>query len=339
MIDETNKSRKTVKATIMIALFAATLIIQIFTHFSANRDETPANEHGHVETSSPLIPNLELLDQSEDTDFDTQFLVALQQQETHNPTDGNTNPLEQKLNFNHDPGCHTVASPVVGSRARELALIRQYIREDSRIRDLERAVYVGDLIYLIPVEQKDAADEVAHRLFSDYVTKYAEHGVTEYNAVQWEQSGMPGLISNKCLIMDVDNEWNTWRVQAVVEERHGEHNEKNGLYLPPHVVAFHELMHVEETPKRLSGAFNAQQWNGHELMTSVKTILLLDQVYKEINDIAIDAQVGYDKSIILGSKEIPLGVFANFYRDLESRHRNLAEALVSPESLSFISHT
>ncbi len=166
------------------------------------------------------------------------------------------------------------------------------------------------------------------------IAKYAIHGCSEKNIVDWYYGGMPGAASNKTWLCDVKNKWNTWRVQAVVEGRHGSHNEKYGRYLPPHVVAYHELMHVEETS--IYAKKSVQQEDGVELLTATKTIILLDFIYKKIHGLEDSFEVDYGMHIQISGKEIPLGLFANFYREQEARYGKLYLAVLSPESISFL---
>ncbi len=244
--------------------------------------------------------------------------------------------LASELNFHKYPGRHSKKSPVVGTRAQELARIQAERQQDPLLVELEKAIYQSELIYLIPPDKKDQADVVSKRLFDSYISKYLRHGIRENNAVHWIRSGTPGLVSNKTFINDIENEWNSWSVEAIVEERHSHNNEKHGGYLPPHIVAYHELMHVEETLPGQSKHDFAEPWNGCELLTALKTILLVDQVYKEVHGLSLTAEVDYGKQIKLGKRSWSLGRFANHYRSLEERHRTLVAAVLSDESFAFL---
>jgi hypothetical protein len=244
------------------------------------------------------------------------------------------NSLCSLLNFQNKPGRHTIKSPVVGSRADELLAVKKAMKSESILAKLQKAIYKDIFIYLIPTTKKDEADDVARGLFLDYISKYSTHGCTEQNIVDWCYSGMPACASNKVTIYDLENEWNTWCVHAVIEARHGSHNEKYNGYLPPHVVAYHELMHVEETPLRAKKI--TEQENGNELLTVIKTIILLDTVYKKIYGIDEATEVDYNKFIDINGTKIKLGRFANFYREKESELEKLYLALISPESIKFL---
>lgn len=226
------------------------------------------------------------------------------------------------------PGRHDRNSPLVGSRQQELALALEAQEQHALLQSLEDALYKPENIYLIPNDRKDEADHYSKALFCQYLVKYQAFGYSEHNTVRWISTSEPGLVSNKTFVNDIENEWNSWFVEAYIEERRQGNNEKFGKYLPPHLVAYHELMHIEETTP-------GQSCHGRhsELLTSLKTLLLVDQVYKEIHSLDLSEEVDYQHAITVGERSWNLGALANFYRALESRYVTLAAALVSEESL------
>lgn len=242
--------------------------------------------------------------------------------------------LADQLNFQYHPGRHTVKSPVVATRAGELIAVKKAIRSEAVLAKLQDAIYKSEFIYLIPTSKKDQADAIAREIFLKYISKYASHGCTEKNIVDWTYSGMPGCASNKTHIYDLENAWNTWCVHVIVEGRHGKHNEEYGRYLPPHVVAYHEIMHAEETLLRARKIIDKE--NGIELLTTTKTIILVDTIYKKIHGISEAKEVDYNKFIVLNGRKIKLGRFANFYREQETKLGKLYLALISPRSIQFL---
>ncbi len=76
--------------------------------------------------------------------------------------------------------------------------------------------------------------------------------------------------------------------------------------------------------------------NGNELLTTIKTIILLDTVYKKIHSLEETIEVDYNKFIDINGKKISLGRFANFYREQETKSGKLYLALISPESIKFL---
>lgn len=240
--------------------------------------------------------------------------------------------LQRENNFVAKPGRHTLDSAVVASRVTEIELIKSKQAECPELVDFEKALYKPENIFLIPQEKSNEAEEIAKRRFSEYVEKYSDNGATINNVVQWAHTGMPGAGSNKMHIYDTENEWNTWTLHAVVEDQGGI---RGNFYLPKYVVAFHELMHVEETPKGVPESY--EQGELSELLTTVKTILLQDEVYKEIYNIPVETEVDYRRDITWKGRQVAIGGLANFYRNLEEKYDNIGLALSSKESLDYIS--
>jgi len=277
-------------------------------------------------TSSPQDPEIPFPQEPE---------IPSPQEPVENKSTEYSNQLSISLNFQNCPGRHTIKSPVVGTRSEELLAVQKAIRSLPVLANLQNSIYsVEGSIHIIPLNKKDEADEVARALFLDYISKYAAHGCTEQNIVKWCYTGLPGAASNKTLIYDVENEWNTWCVCAYVERRNGACNEAYGHYLPPHVVAYHELMHIEETP--LQAKVTHQGQNGDELLTTIKTYLLLDHIYKKIHGLNESTEVDYGIHFEINGNKIGLGKFANFYREQELKHEKLYLALISSDSISFL---
>jgi F0F1-type ATP synthase assembly protein I len=248
-----------------------------------------------------------------------------------------TELLDVELNFPTEAGSHTILSPIVGTRYHELQAVKDKMRQCPILRALEKAIYQSPMIYLIPLDKKDEADAISKPLFLEYISKYSSEGITENNIVRWldEESMSKSPISNKTSIYDGVNRWNTWRVKIYVMSRRGKANEGYDRYLPPYVVAYHEVMHAEETPKQAKVSYETEA--GGELLTTIKTFILLDLVYKRIYNIPEHQTVDYGKNILLRGKSIPLGEFASFYHNLEQKHGALYKALISPESISYLS--
>lgn len=243
------------------------------------------------------------------------------------------NDLCNLNNFQNFPGNHTIKSPVVGSRANELLAVKKAMKTEPILANLQEAIYKDTFIFIIPTTKKDEADKVARELFLDYISKYTPHGCTEQNIVDWCRS-TSGVAHNRIHIYDLENKWNTWGVHAIVEARNGEFNEAYGRYLPPHVAAYHEVMHVEEMPLKAREIIGEE--NGIELLTVIKTIILLDTVYKKIYGIDEASEVDYDQFIDINGTKIKLGRFANFYREKEAELEKLYLALISPDSIKFL---
>jgi hypothetical protein len=243
----------------------------------------------------------------------------------------NLSPLEgEKLesNYPNNSGSHSALSPVVASRKEELAAVKNCAFYSTLCALESRICEPEQFSYLIPLDKKDEADKWAKQLFLDYISKYANHGVTEKNIVKWSEVGF-----NKTFIHE-ENAWNTWHVAVLIMQLGDKRNEKFGHYLPPHITAYHEVMHVEETPKGAPVSF--EQEKGNELLTTIKTFILLDTVYKQIHGLNEDDQVDYKQTINFPKKALPLGEFINFYRQLENEKGSLHLALISEESFAYL---
>jgi len=242
--------------------------------------------------------------------------------------------LQREQNFDRIPGKHTLDSKVVGTRVDELSALKDKAESHTELVDFERALYNPDNIFLIPEEKREEAEKIAKKYFDEYVRRHKDSGATTDNIVEWTNSKMPGGASNKMYIYDTENEWNTWTVHAVVEDQGWVRGDK---YLPKYVTAYHEVMHIEETEKGAPESSEHSVMN--EMLPTMKTILLVDQIYKEIYGISPNEEVDYQRDIIWKNKKIKLGELANFYRDLEGKYSDIGNAVLSDESLNFIAVT
>lgn len=242
---------------------------------------------------------------------------------------GKSNKLQ--INLYSFPGNHYMSSPIVGSRADELLLIYRY---KNIFIEYQRVIYGQQKLNIIPIKFKDKADEISKEIFAEYIKKYSDHGVTIENSVCWSDDNL-----TRTYLCDLENEWNTWKVQAIVAKSNHDSHIKNQLYRPAYICALHELMHVEETPRGISKHQYAEFHSVIEVLTVTKTLILIDEVYKKTLNLPMDIEVDYENSFNLFGKSIKQGEFANFYRKLETRYSSLAETLVSNESLVFLGHT
>lgn len=209
------------------------------------------------------------------------------------------------------------------------AAIEKLASRDPAVAAFAEALYQPENIRLIPVEQRAEADPIANEIFANYVSTYAKHGLTTQNAVDWMDSDMPGFASNKTTTTDIENEWNTWHLSATVERLGTTGTKKDSThYLPGGLVALHELMHVEETAKG-SPDKDSPQWI--ELMTTAKSVILGDEVYKRVNGLALESEVNYGKKLQWEGQSIEIGQLANVLRVLEKNHGSIAGAVLSSD--------
>jgi hypothetical protein len=236
-----------------------------------------------------------------------------------------------QADFRLSPGCHSQKSPVVGARANELQLINLYKKVFT---EYQKVVYSQQKLNVIPLELKDRADEISKKIYADYIKKYSGYGLTIENSVDWADIDL-----TRTYLSDLENEWNTWKVRAIVAKPNSSSHVKNQLYRPAYICALHELMHVEETSRGIL-LHQSEEFNSvNEVLTVTRTLVLIDEVYKKTLNIPMDIEVDYGNTFILFGKSIQQGELANFYRTLEAKYPSLAEALVSKESLLFLGQT
>jgi hypothetical protein len=227
------------------------------------------------------------------------------------------------------PGMHLPASPVVGSRSQEYARLSHVAMHNPLLREMGYKIYDIRYRLIIPANQREQANQYSRELFLDYIKPYRKAGITEENIVRWVMNGDDTHYqSDRC---NVEKLPDTPYVDVSVEVDNGRRNESKGYFFPPHLVAFHEVMHAEEYKKNLY-----KYTYGLETITTVKTILLLDEVNKKIKGVDLAEEINYRQTVRLSQSHIPLGCFANFYRAQEKKHKTLGDALASDESLAFL---
>jgi hypothetical protein len=257
------------------------------------------------------------------------------------------------LSFRFYQGHHSPTSPVLGSCANDLLRIFERIEKEPILNQFEEALYYKEnspsLNYLIPSHQKGEADVITKHKFLNYIERYTliNPEISEDTIVDWlPYTALPGESPGSCAIVERYDNRNRlgWHVIAKVREKNDLVYIKEDKYLPHYLVAYHEIQHVEDTQPnternsqlaKIKGAFRLK--GGCELKETLKTQLLCDEVYKQINLLGIESEVDYGKFVFLGDKEIPLGAVLNFYRKLEERyHGSLCDALLSPQSTEFL---
>lgn len=307
--------------------------------------ETESQKNKSVPTPlTPAIKTAFVLEQ-EKQKKDLETTTALPQVEEEQVEEEIENPLTDSLNFQNKPGNHTKKSPVVGSRAPELVAFKQamsshpgVLTDLDKIFSRETSYKDGsykDVFYLIPLSEQAPADAWAEKLFSTYIAKYEKDGITAQNMINWTEGFSAD--SNKLFAYNLENPWNTWRLQPTVQptDKGYDHdnNVRDGLYLPPHLIALNLVLQMEEMP--LGADPSIQQEQGHELVANIQTLIFLDGIYKKMHGIEENSVVHYGH-IDINGKQISLGEFANFYRELEATHGKLYQALISPESIAFL---
>ncbi len=243
--------------------------------------------------------------------------------------------LERDLNFQEVPGSHTRLSPVVGSRAHELALVRNALAENPVLEEFERQLYQAQNWHILRYDQKAEIDALAGHLFASYINKYGNCGLTPDNAVAFRESKDPNAhYCGDVIPYDAEHIQNTWRVYAIVYPHPNPGAAYDyGRYQPVDIIKFHEFMHVEERTKEVP---DHRCSPGIEIMTMLKSVMLLDEIHKKVNGIALNGVVDYGRFIRIGDVVQPLGCVTNVYRLLEKEHGSLGAAVTCPESLHYL---
>jgi hypothetical protein len=227
------------------------------------------------------------------------------------------------------PGKHLAESPVVGSRHHEFSRLSFKTMHDPLLKELSYKIYDIQYRWIVPANLRDKANRAAREIFLDYIKKYQKTGIGEQNIVRWVLSSDKTSGRNYCAVETTST---VQYLDVSVEADDGKNHQEKGYFFPPHIVAYHEVMHAEEHKKN----FYLYRY-GREMITTIKTIILLDEVNKKIKHIDLDVEIDYKREVRLSQSKIPLGCFANFYRAMEKKHGNLGDAIVSDESIRFIS--
>ncbi len=261
--------------------------------------------------------------------------------------------LEASLNYHNNPGYHTLRSPAAGSRSSELIGLRGLAPANPALPSFANALYQPEFVHLIPARQARRAEALSLEIFRRYLSRYPGSGLDENNAVGWGKMDL-----TRTYIASIENQYNTWSVQPIV---YNQTHMKGGRCLPRFIAAFHEFMHVEETPRGVAMGWDAApppppaQAAGpvssvqvaaggpsieslSELMPTIMTIVLSDEVYKRLNNIPLNRAVNYGQSVQWDGHSVQLGRVANFYRSLIDRYGSVGAAAASPESLEFMRH-
>lgn len=239
------------------------------------------------------------------------------------------NDLEKKFNFSNLPGSHTRLSPVVGIDLQAQSALDELSRGLPALKSFENAIYDSKNIYLIPSAKEKEAREISMQIFEAAIAEFKTHGLTTKNAVDWGKDSRTGVTH----VYDLENEWNTWCMHAIVRES----SHKDGKYLPVGLVAAHEIMHVRQTRKGISEEDYKDREKEFpvELAPGLMTIVLVDQVYKEVHNKKLESIVDH-RNIQWDKHTISLGQVANFYRALLKREGSIYKAIQSKESLELI---
>ena len=231
------------------------------------------------------------------------------------------------------PGKFDENMDYVGQTAHDCDRLKDlYLRNES-YQALYEGIYNGDenkaRFSMIPMEDKAKADEMAEKLFDEFLLK---NGVS--------RSELPPEMTDlwhSCLCCNsVDNEWNNWNLQINLDSDLSD--SKGEQYCPITTIASHELMHVFQTRPGISESDFQNTGNHNELAPTLFLIEQQDLIYKQIHNIPLHFEVDYPKKFVIQGKEVNPGALANFFRQLKKDNPTLSyEALLTtPEAQEYI---
>ena len=68
----------------------------------------------------------------------------------------------------------------------------------------------------------------------------------------------------------------------------------------------------------------------------VKSPVIADSLFKKWKGLSEDREMNYNRTVTVGSVNIPIGKIANCFRYLARHHNGMGKALVSPSAQNFI---
>ncbi|MEL7431438.1 MAG: hypothetical protein AAGI90_02770 [Chlamydiota bacterium] len=253
----------------------------------------------------------------------------------------NNTSLQSTLNYLCNPGKHSICSPLIGSKSVERDKVLNFAQGNVIARQFALDLSKDENLRLIPLKHKEEADSIASKIFSTFIDKYRSSGLTEENAVRWGNSDR--LSESHLDVCDGENRWNTWNIDLYVKNQPSMSDSAH--YLPPKLVAYKELMRIEEIKPYRSSMYTQyvieksisrierELWFAKEpirkILSNLATLIQIDEIFKQSEQIPLNEVVDYKKTM-------PLGKIANFYRDLSIKYDSLSEALISKESMDFL---
>lgn len=242
------------------------------------------------------------------------------------------------FNYHCFSGYHTAKSVVVGTRWKELAEVQNKAESEPLLQVFEKALYhTPEIRDLIPRSCRSITDKAADLLFSTYIDKYRHCGINEDNIVVLKDQFMGGIAvgaNNR----GFDRTSGVSIITVIVAPTKDQYwNQPNSS--PAGVVKLHEVMHLEETDSFTDKARINRP--GLELITTVKSVILADELYKQCKKISIGDEVDYSKNLEITASpseklSLPIGRIANCYRALEEKFGALYKGIISPESIQFL---
>jgi hypothetical protein len=236
----------------------------------------------------------------------------------------------ESYNYENKPGNHTQFSPIVGIRFKEYLAVRNSLINEPAAYAFEIAIYCDpSLIFLLPVEKKEQIDALAEKMLLNKINGYSDDRITIKNAIRWTNKG--SNIPSNCFRIIPATKKIPWHITAAVKVNDDIENDK---YLPKDLIACHELDHVEESP--VFAKTTLYYLELRELMTRMRSLFLLDEIYRQVHSLDMKEKVTYNKPIQWGHNCVELGDLISFFRGLEIKYGSLAKAYLSKEALLYM---
>ncbi len=238
------------------------------------------------------------------------------------------------------PGRHTSESKILGIHADIFKSYAVFVKNHPAFLKFGNALYNGTpdgsgrndvaVFKMIPYEQRKDAENVARDLYLQYCRV---HDIDSQKQVDFFDEPFRAGVTYTYYKED---EYNVWNKQVLVFNG-GILSEEENDYFPAHLVALHELGHIERTVPYILEKI--QEEDGiNEIATRINDAINADTVYKSIMEISIDEVVDYPEKLSteLVKEGLNVGLLANAFRILKDKHGTVEAALMSPEGMAFV---
>lgn len=247
--------------------------------------------------------------------------------------------VEQVL-ATRDPRFQDESSPILGARAEAAIALKNFSQDHSYLLNYIKHLYespsectaedgdpkAASYIQMLPISIKEQASEIARKQLESYFDSFKLP--KNYGEPFLDNPGY-----NRTVISDLDNEWNDWNMQPMVD-RSGV--TKGRFFVPAEVVLIHELGHVERTLPGDS-KISSDEDPIVEIGVTLDQIILQDEIYKKVKGLSLDQEVSYPCRPKTNRGVLTLGKLANTFRDLRKKYGSVDRALISDEARVLLS--
>lgn len=243
-------------------------------------------------------------------------------------------------------GRHNENSPLLGRRYQDLQRYRMFNLQHQSLLRFANSLYNNSaecpgttgpfppaLYSIIPRADQQQAAALSMHYLDNYLRPT---GLSRQQAVDWNNHSSDSPSVGVTTINDSDNTWNNWCVHSMVSQQGMVINRQ--YFVPPGLIAIHELGHVERTlPGEPDlGVYPPQNRCIHEIGPTLMQLVQADEIYKTIHHIPLNNEVTYSRRIPGNRGSLSVGAVANLFRRLIGQHSSVEAALMSPEAIRFI---